>query len=100
MWTDKFLAHGADPHSRRKFDLASAKPTLSKITNAIRCLARASGAIASLFGSGLGELIPVAQFDRYEFLGPFVQSETNRKELGRYWDSLVDERNAFLDNAP
>lgn len=97
-WTHKFLAHSADLHSRRMFDLASTKPTLPKITNAIRCLACGSEAIASLFGSGLGELVPVAQFDRYEFLGPVMQSEANREVSDRYWDSLVGERNAFLDN--
>ena len=99
-WTHKFLAHGADRHSRRVFDLDSAEPSLLKITNAIRCLAHASEAIASLFGSGFGELVPVAQFDIYEFLGPIVQSEANREELDRYWVSLTDERNAFLDSMP
>lgn len=97
-WSHNFLAHGADVHSRQRIDLAAVQPSLAKITNAIRCLARVSEVVARLFSSGFGELIPIAQFNKYEFLSSAVLSESDCDALERYWDSLIDERNAFLDD--
>jgi len=99
-WTNKLLAHSAGADSRRAVDLSAAAPTLGKIKDVVRSFARVSQAISQLllFESGFGDLVPVAQFDRYEFLSSTAISDGDREKLDRYWDRLADERTAFLDD--
>jgi hypothetical protein len=90
VWSHKFLAHGADAASRRNVDLAAIRPALDKHTNALRVFARVAEAAGMLLGSGLGQYVPTAQFDKLDRLPEWTQPQ-----LDEYWEQLTSERENF-----
>ncbi|MHB1220061.1 MAG: hypothetical protein ACYC1L_17880 [Alphaproteobacteria bacterium] len=97
-WSHKFLAHAADMPSRRKIDIAVARPNLDKISAVLRCFTRVSEAVSAyiLFESGHGEIVPVPQFNQFERITSPLMKSDKAEDLHDLWDKLADERNKYL----
>ena len=89
-WSHKFLAHAADADSRRQFILVKSHPKVSQITATVQQFIRTAQAISAyiLNDSTHGSIVPVAQFDRFEYL---VSDDKVRVSLDRYWRDTARE---------
>ena len=98
-WSSTYLAHAGGPTERAR--LKDMVVTSEKISEAIKALARATQAI-SLFvcgGGHEGALMPVAQFDQFQFMKldkpimrPGLEGEAHErwKQLSAEWDRCLD----------
>ncbi|HEY5207304.1 MAG TPA: hypothetical protein VIJ63_22290 [Roseiarcus sp.] len=96
-WTDNFLAHAAGRHRRHRVDLAAIQPTLDKITAVTRTFARVSEVVLAylLFDGGLGNVMPVAQYDELEQLDRPAITAKQASDLTKRWNVMENERNEF-----
>jgi hypothetical protein len=94
-WSHAFLAHAGSKASRASID--ESLVTLSKISSAIKSLARIAEKASSLVRSGVGELMPHAQFDKFKLLNLPVMKSEEKKNVEAIWRKLSEERNHYLD---
>ncbi|QXX74424.1 hypothetical protein [Methylovirgula sp. HY1] len=96
-WSHAFLAHAAAPNSPNRSAEVPA-PTLDRMTKATKHFVRVSEALGRItLSSGHGELVPVAQFDRFAHLeNPMMDSNT-AKDIADHWDMLAAEREKCVE---
>ena len=99
-WCSTYLAHAGGPKERARLDDMAV--TSGKITDTIKALARATEAI-SLFvyaGGRAGAVMPVAQFDQFQFMkldkpimppGAEGAAYERWQQLSAEWDRCVDD---------
>ncbi len=98
-WSSTYLAHAGGPNERAR--VGEMALTSGRITEAIKVLARATEAI-SLFlyaGGRAGSVMPVAQFDQFQFMkldkpvmrpGGEDEAYQRWKQLSAQWDRCLD----------
>lgn len=98
-WSHAFLAHAGSLEVRSKF--TNAGPTLNKISEAIKILAKATESILSwfLYSSRFkGSLMPAAQFNQFEKMNfPVLMPDLADKAV-ESWSQLGAERDRWLDD--
>jgi hypothetical protein len=95
-WSHVYLAHGGDPLSREQ--IAHLTVTANKIENAIKVLARATEATATLVvGGRAGALMPTAQFNQFEKLEQPIMRVGDEKAARDRWDQHSAEWDRCLD---
>jgi FAD/FMN-containing dehydrogenase len=96
-WSHAYLAHAGNFASRQR--IKDAEVTNIKITEAIKCIARATEALSAdiLYHAGrTNALMPTPQFDQFEGLDqPLMKPEAD-DEARELWRSLTQERDASL----
>jgi hypothetical protein len=96
-WSHAYLAHAGGPLARARIDHSTI--TRNKLTAAIRGLARVTEAISAwlVLAGGLGNLMPVAQFNQFEKLAQPIMRPGGENEAYQFWYALSDERDRYLD---
>lgn len=100
QWSSTYLAHAGGPIERaRRDDMAV---TSGKITDTIKALARVTEAVSLLAYAGgrRGAVMPVAQFDQFQFMKldkPIMRSG-GEDEAYRRWKQLSAEWDRCLDS--
>ena len=99
QWTHNYLAHAADPQSRSRHDQEAIQPNLRKLTDISRCFVRVTEALLAyiLDDSGHGSVMPTPQYDVLEHLDQPVLRAEHVEDAGKLWDSLSEERDAYLE---
>ena len=90
-YRDKFIAHAASQKSRRKVqyphheDLIRAHEKILKITRKV----------ADILGTGIGNPVPIAQYDVFENLDKPLIPSSKIKEMTEWWQKHRQERNSW-----
>jgi hypothetical protein len=96
-WASTYLAHAGGPNERTW--LGDVTVTTSKITDAIRALARVTQAI-SLFvygGGRAGAVMPSAPFDQFQRLDRSIMREDDDEAARDFWGRLSAEWDRCVD---
>jgi hypothetical protein len=97
-WSHTYLAHAGGPEWRSR--ITDLRVTATKITEAIKALARATEAISAwlLFAGGRSNsLMPVVQFNPFEKLDNPIMRSDGEDQAYELWHQLTEERNRYLD---
>ena len=96
-WSHAYLAHAGNPANRER--IKDAQVTNAKITEAIKCISRATEALSSdiLYHAGrMNALMPTPQFDQFDGLNQPLMKAEAEEEARELWKSLTQERDASL----
>ncbi len=98
--SNKYLAHAADPLSRRQTPLDEVGLSFNQIDKAHECLLTVGGFVAStlLYENWLGE-IPTPQFDIFEHAEQSGLNEHELRRLKRLAKCLAERRQRWIDAA-
>ncbi len=93
-WSHQYVAHAGDPDHPAWKDL---NPTWSDIESSQRALAQAAQIVSGMVlnGPASAQLVPTAQYDRFEYLENVVDRETLQKAHEKRAE-LEDDRNSWI----
>ena len=91
-YRDKFIAHAANPESRKKIQQ---NPHHDDFIKAHKIILKISRQIADILGTGIGYPVPIAQYDVFENLDKPLIPSAKMKEMAEWWYKHRQERNSW-----
>lgn len=97
VFVDKFLAHSATPDSRATITDEQTDITLGQILNAHKIICQIAEFVAqNLFLCSIGNPLPIAQFNQFEYFEKPWVTEDTLKRFHEWWHSYEDSTNQWL----
>jgi hypothetical protein len=99
-WSNKCIAHAADPESYQSVNLAALAPTMGKISTAQRHIVRAAEAVSAhlLRGAIHGNIVPVFQYSQFVRFEIAVRDADAVQKAQQCWHQLVKERDQWTQD--